>query len=178
MNQPLRELLLLRHAKSNWKDDTLADLERPLADKGKKSLCKIAHWLQEQALIPDLILISPAKRTRQTLKRLKLPKNIPTEIHTELYMANLETFKKLLSGVPSQYERVLIIGHNPGLESLMHFLSQKQPNLPSKLFPTASLAHFVMPHHWQSLSQGSARLTQFIRPKDIQLPFNNETDCP
>ncbi|PLA74260.1 phosphoglycolate phosphatase [Hydrogenovibrio sp. SC-1] len=178
MNQPLRELLLLRHAKSDWKDDTLTDLDRPLADKGKKSLCKVAYWLNDQDLIPDLILVSPAKRTHQTLKRLKLPRGIPTEVHTELYMADLETFKKLLAQVPNQYERVLIIGHNPGLESLMQFLSQKQHAHSSKLFPTASLAHFVMPFHWQDLAQGCARLTQFTRPKDIHLPTNAETDCP
>lgn len=177
MNQPLRELLLLRHAKSDWKDDTLTDLERPLADKGKKSLCKVAYWLNEHQLIPDLILVSPAKRTHQTLKRLKLPRDIPTEVHIELYMADLDAFKALLAQVPSQYERVLIIGHNPGLESLMQFLSQKLPNHSSKLFPTASLAHFVMPFDWHDLSHGCARLTQFIRPKEIVLPDNRETDC-
>lgn len=176
MNQPLRELMLLRHAKSDWKDDTLADLERPLADKGKKSICKISHWLHDQALLPDLILVSPAKRTRQTLKRLKLPKTIPIEVHTELYLANLTTLTSLLAQVPSHYERVLIIGHNPGLEALMRFLSQKQQNHTLKLFPTASLAHFVMPFNWQTLNAGSGRLTQFIRPKDITLPTPDEVD--
>jgi len=162
--------MLLRHAKSDWKDESLADLDRPLADKGKKTLCKISHWLNDHDLIPDLILVSPAKRACQTLKRLKLPKNIPTQVHNELYLANLDTLKTLLSTVPTQYELVLVIGHNPGLEALMHFLSQKQEPHSSKLFPTASLAHFVMPFHWQHLTPGSARLTQFIRPKDITLP--------
>ncbi len=172
MTKPiLRELILLRHGKSDWKNNLL-DIDRPLDDRGKKAVLKMRGWLKEQDLLPDLILTSPAKRTLQTLNRINPDGSISSIQVKELYLANLNTLLKVLAETPAA-ERVLIIGHNPGLEQLLAFLSQAQieSNLPSdtKLFPTAALAHFIMPENWQSLSAGQGKLSQLIRPKDLKL---------
>lgn len=163
----LRELILLRHAKSDWKDDQHSDIERPISAKGKKQATKVAKWLQDHALLPDLILVSPAKRAQQTYRRIC--KECPSESITldELYLAELDTLKTVLAKVKNAH-RVMIIGHNPGLEQLYRFLLPPQPNEQPHLFPTASIAHFILPNCWQQLESGDGKLQQFVRPKDIK----------
>lgn len=166
MTHKLRELILLRHAKSDWKDDDHSDIERPISSKGKKQAIKVARWLQDNALTPDLILVSPAKRAQQTFRRIC--KECPSEFRTidELYLAELDTLKQVLAQIHGVH-RVMIIGHNPGLEQLYRFLLHQEPNPETQLFPTASIAHFILPGSWQNLESGDGKLQQFIRPKDI-----------
>ncbi len=168
MASKLRELMLLRHAKSDWKQPDLMDIDRPLSDKGKKNALKMGKWLKSQNLMPDLILVSPAQRAQQTLRRIcsECPANKITV--DELYLAELNTLQKVLADAPAAM-RVMIIGHNPGLEHLYRFLHNEQEEDSIHLFPTASLAHFILPQDWHNLEQGDGKLTQFIRPKDIQL---------
>lgn len=169
MSKQLRELMLLRHAKSDWKEPELPDIERPISDKGKKSACKISNWLIQNNVLPDLVWVSPAKRAQQTLKRLNLPKEIPVETQELLYLANTDQLKDLLSKIPEKFGRVMFIGHNPGFEKLMRqLMATDDPNKP-ELFPTATLAHFILPNQWHDLSTGDAKLINFVRPKDITL---------
>lgn len=166
MSQPLRELLIIRHAKSDWSDETLPDIERPLSEKGKKQACKIGNWLQEQGLLPDLILVSPATRAQQTLSRLMRhwESKPPSETLNSLYNADLETLFQALQQVPSQAGRVAIIGHNPGLEQLLAWLTGTKEN--SDL-STCAVAHLIMPTDWKTLHEGVAKRTQLITPKDV-----------
>jgi len=174
MPAKLRELILLRHAKSEWKSPDLADIERPLSERGKKNASKMGRWLKEQALIPDLILVSPAQRAQQTLRRICSTFSANVVTVDALYLADLPTLLHTLSETPSA-ERVMVIGHNPGLEVLFEFLNHKSSqnihNAESTetvtLFPTCSLAHFILPQTWQSLEKGDGKLLQFIRPKDL-----------
>ncbi|WP_319381007.1 phosphohistidine phosphatase SixA [Thiomicrorhabdus sp.] len=166
----LRELLLIRHAKSDWKQSQdLLDIERPLAEKGKKQAKKIGLWLKQQEIFPDLILVSPAIRAQQTLKRIC--SECPTETRTvdELYNADLETLIKTLSTTPKKAERVMLIGHNPGLEELFQYLKSDRTPSEIQLFPTASIAHFILPGDWSHLEAGDGKLQQFVRPKEIHL---------
>ncbi len=174
MSAKLRELILLRHAKSEWKQSELADIDRPLSDRGKKNATKMGRWLKKHTLIPDLILVSSAQRAQQTLRRIcsEFSTNVVTV--DALYLADLPTLLQTLSETPPA-ERVMIIGHNPGLETLFNFLnheaSQNIHNTENTetvtLFPTCSLAHFILPQTWQTLEKGDGKLLQFIRPKDL-----------
>ena len=167
MASKLRELMLLRHAKSDWKQPGLIDIARPLSDKGKKNALKIGKWLKSQNLMPDLILVSPAQRAQQTLRRICSECSANTVTVDELYLADLDTLRKILADAPAA-ERVMIIGHNPGLERLYRFLHNEPEEDAIHLFPTASLAHFILPQDWNNLEQGDGKLTQFIRPKEIK----------
>lgn len=162
----LRELMLLRHAKSDWKQSDVQDLERPISDKGKKNALKMGKWLKAQSLLPDLILVSPAKRAQQTLRRICSECPATAITVDSLYLADLETLLEILSEAPNA-ERVMIIGHNPGLERLYRFLHNEPENDAIHLFPTASLAHFILPNDWSHLEAGDGKLQRFIRPKDI-----------
>ena len=164
----LRELILLRHAKSDWKGENQADIDRPLSDKGKKNAQKVGKWILQNNLTPDLILTSPAKRAKQTLRRICNECGTQTITVNELYEANLESLKEILAQAPA-VERLMIIGHNPGLERLFNFLQKNIEEQETHLFPTASLAHFVLPREWSQLQSGDGRLIHFVRPKEITL---------
>lgn len=172
MTTKLRELMLLRHSKSEWKNSELADIDRPLSDRGKKNASKMGRWLKEHAHIPDLILVSPAKRAQQTLRRVCSDFSVNSITVDPLYLADLNTLLKVLSEAPSA-ERIMIIGHNPGLEMLFAFLNHEESQQQTQnsdsvtLFPTTSLAHFILPQSWHTLEKGEGKLIQFIRPKDI-----------
>lgn len=165
----LRELIILRHGKSDWKTSA-DDFDRPLADRGKKAANKIHRWLSEEMLFPDLVLCSPAKRAMQTLKRVCPEAKANTLFDPELYLADLPTLLTRLAEVQNA-SRVMLIGHNPGLESLVSYLQATE--LPSsqqqdtKLFPTAALAHFIMPSSWQNLEPGAGKLANFIYPRNL-----------
>lgn len=174
MNQPLRELFLLRHAKSDWKDKTLDDIQRPISDKGKRAACKISHWIQANQLQPSLVWVSPAKRAQQTLRRLQLPANTQIKTVDSLYLASSTELLTLLTEVPNDINKVMLIGHNPGFEMLLSHLTHQERVVDTPLFPTAALAHFIMPNDWKNLPHGSARLANFIKPKQIQLPNSKE----
>lgn len=169
-DEHLRELFLVRHAKSDWKEDT-PDIERPICEKGKKAASRLGEWLLENNMIPDYVLVSPAKRTQQTLRRLNFDKEA-TVIKTidKLYMAELKDLKELLKEIPKHYEKVMLIGHNPGFEALRQYLEKKPDciDCEADLFPTGTLAHFILPNNWKKLPQGAGKLMQFIRPKDTK----------
>ncbi len=174
MPTKLRELMLLRHAKSEWKNTEIADIDRPLSDRGKKNASKMGRWLSSSSLTPDLILVSPAYRAQQTLRRMGSHMDVNTITIDALYMADLNNLLQILSETPKA-ERVMVIGHNPGLEELFEYLnfeamptnlSTSQAN-PVTLFPTAAFAHFILPNEWHALEKGDGKLIQFIRPKDL-----------
>lgn len=171
MPNRLRELILLRHAKSDWKEDGLADIDRPLSDRGRKNAAKMGKWIQQQNLTPNLILTSPARRAQQTLKRICNECGSETQVIDDLYEAELDNLKHILANAPD-VDRLMIIGHNPGLERLFNFLHKHTDETETHLFPTASLAHFVLPDDWNELNSGDGRLIQFIRPKEIRLTAN------
>lgn len=167
MANKLRELLLVRHAKSDWREPNQEDIDRPLSEKGKKNAKKVGRWLRECNLMPDLILVSPAKRAQQTFKRICNECPSLSQTVDALYLAELDELKQVLANI-NEHGRVMIIGHNPGLEKLYRFLRNDSLQDETHLFPTASVAHFILPEDWQSLEAGDGKLQQFVRPKDIK----------
>src|SRR5262249_43169550 len=113
-------LSLLRHVKSSWSDARLKDIERPLSVRGEKAAPRMGAFMARQGLAPDLILCSPSVRTRETLD-LVLPrlKAAPEVVYEDaLYLANPATMLKRLRKVAASVRHTMIIGHNPGLQSL------------------------------------------------------------
>ena len=163
-----RELLLLRHGKSDWSAGT-DDFYRPLKKRGKRGARLIAEWLTQQGLVPDHIISSSATRAVDTAHRVRKALNLLTPgICTDerIYGAAREQLLDVLTGCPPQANRVLLVGHNPGLEDLLLYLVPTPPMIPAngKLLPTAALAQLLMPDEWQSITGGSARLLNLTRP--------------
>lgn len=161
-----KELLILRHGKSSW-DVDCDDFHRPLVERGKRGAEQIGIWLQQQKLLPDFILSSPAVRAIETAKRCCKAMGIgEAYIYQEprIYEANFATLKALLNECPHQAQRVMIVGHNPGLEHLLADLV----NLPvpqsetGKTLATATLAHLGLAEYWSQTSSGCGQLNTII----------------
>ncbi|MEA3639173.1 MAG: histidine phosphatase family protein [Lamprobacter sp.] len=168
-----RELLLLRHAKSDWDTDTGSDIERPLAKRGKRDAPRIGEWLYREGLVPSLILSSTAERARETTLRVCKGldyKKRDIKWEPAIYEADLETLLRLLADYEHAPSTVLMVGHNPGLEDLLRYLAEDDldERKDEKLLPTAALARLEMPDDWCSLEAGSAVLSRVIRPKALK----------
>ena len=172
-----RELLILRHGKSDWSED-VDDFHRPLKDRGKRGAQRIGVWLQRQELVPDYIIASPAVRALETARKISKAMNMDgRQIKQEpaIYAASLPDLLKVLGGCPNKARRVMIVGHNPGLETLLIHLSKDNIPLPKdgNLLPTATLARLKLPDDWRELKAGCGELKSITRPKGLpkKYPF-------
>lgn len=163
----MKTLLLMRHAKSSWKEKNTSDHERPLNKRGRRDAPRMGHLLQERELTPQLILSSSALRSRQTAELVAETAGYSAEVMylDELYMAEPDGYIAALRKLPDTVERVLLIGHNPGLETLLQMLSNRIESL-----PTAVLADISLPiDEWGVLSNNvEGDLVEIWRPKEIQ----------
>lgn len=170
-----QELLILRHAKSSWNDDTVSDFDRPLNKRGMRDAPRIGAWMRDQGLRPELILCSPAARARATLAAINEVLEVPEsqiQLHDAIYEANRSTLLDLLRKVPANVHRAMMIGHNPGLETLTEYLSDRP--LEPGFMKTATLARLLLKSPWEDLAQSSAVLESLMTPK--QLPGDPEDD--
>lgn len=164
------ELLLLRHAKSDWSID-MDDFSRPLKKRGRKAAKRIGRWLYEQRLIPDTILCSPAERTLMTAQRVCRQLDIDESAiicDPRIYEADAQTLLTVLK-TSCHEQRVLLVGHNPGLEDLLLKLTPHSVPLSAngKCLPTAALAQLTFESEWTDLAEGSAQLVALIRPDSL-----------
>lgn len=171
----MRTLYLLRHAKSSHDDPTLADHDRPLAPRGIKATPVVADHLRDAGVVPDVLLCSSARRTRQTLELLgdAVPAECDVRIEDGLYQASADALLERVRALPDGAPRAMLIGHNPALERLARVLAASGERLDrmTKKFPTAALATLEAPiDRWSDLAPGSARLAGFVRPKDLDAP--------
>jgi phosphohistidine phosphatase len=167
-----RRLYLLRHAKSSWKDDGLADHDRPLARRGRRAAKAISRHLRERGVAPELVLCSTARRAREALERIE-PALGRGAIRAEpgLYGAGAAELLERLHEIAPPVRSVMVIGHNPALEQLALRLARHGPTvreLEAK-FPTGALATLAFRGPgWAALDRGTAELIEFIRPRDLE----------
>jgi phosphohistidine phosphatase len=168
----MRRVYLLRHAKSSWKDRSLADRDRPLAGRGKRAAKAVAGHLEAEGIRPDLVLCSPARRTRETLERVEAAFGDRVEARFEdaLYGASAAELLDSLRALPAEVKSVMIIGHNPGLEDLALALASEgaeRARMDEK-YPTAALATIDLPtDSWRTIERGSGELIAYVRPRDL-----------
>src|SRR3954463_15885238 len=120
----MKTLLLLRHAKSSWKDSDIDDHERPLNKRGKKDAPRMGRLLLDEGLVPDLIVSSSAKRCRRTADEVMGASSYRGEarITGDLYEADGNKLREFLTTLDDRFNRVLLIAHNPGMEQLVEAL--------------------------------------------------------
>jgi len=169
----VKRVLLLRHAKSSWKDPGLGDRDRPLAPRGRRAVAALARHLRETGSSPDLVLCSPAVRARQTLEGVApgIRPDVAVEIDEALYGAGATELLERLTRLPAAVDVVLVIGHNPGLEELAAGLAgagdrSVRARMAAR-FPTGALATFDTPGEWADLTWGRAALADFVVPRDL-----------
>lgn len=162
----MKTLLLLRHAKSSWKHPELADHDRPLNKRGKRTAPIMGELLQNEDLIPDFILCSSAMRAHHTALLVAKACTYKGKIKQtrKLYLADPEAYIQVLRQVAEKHARVLVVGHNPGLESLIEALTDE-----AMAMPTAALAYIELSlQHWSDLEMNTqCKLVNVWRPKDL-----------
>jgi len=114
----LRRIFLLRHAKSDWNDPGVVDHERPLNKRGKRSAGELPATLQREQLQPGLVLVSTARRAKETAEHLGL--DLAAE--PKLYNASANDLLARLRTLPDSVQSVMLVGHNPGMEDLANWL--------------------------------------------------------
>ncbi|HSG88539.1 MAG TPA: histidine phosphatase family protein [Pseudomonadales bacterium] len=174
-----RTLMLLRHGKSSWKDDTVDDFDRPLAGRGKRDGATFGRRLARRLPAPDLVLCSTARRARDTLAFL-IPELVdPAVVHYEdgLYLASADALLARLRALTGDPQRVLLVGHNPGLTDLVNLLVDGATPAIANL-PTFGVAIFTVTASsgdgpaqaadaaWTELAAGKVRLQDLLRPRD------------
>jgi phosphohistidine phosphatase len=168
-------LMLLRHAKSSWASPGPVDIERPLSTRGKRAAEAIAETMRERALLPDLILCSPAKRTRETLARVQkvIGDKCPVEIVNELYEPAAGDYRVPIARHGGTAATLLVIGHNPVIQATALSLAasgeaEVRRALARKM-PTAALAVIDFPKmaRWADLTSAEGSLATFITPSGL-----------
>ena len=167
-NDAVKTLYLLRHAKSSWDDPGIPDRERVLAPRGRKASKRIASHLDREAIRPELVLCSPARRTRETLDRIGDALGAPKVVFDEqLYGADVGELLSRLREVPDRFGSVMLVGHNPGIADLLALLAADRSSLPGEV-PTGALATLSVPvDDWAELAPESARLDAFVVPREL-----------
>jgi phosphohistidine phosphatase len=170
----MKTLYLLRHFKSSWKDKDLEDFDRPLGKRGRRAGELMAAYVARNGIGPAQILCSPSRRTRETLDRMleSFGGAVPTRFEKGIYLADAPALLRRLRRL-GDTASVMIIGHNPGLETLARALvgsgeRDARIRLASK-FPTGALAVLSANiENWRELEAGCARLDAFVRPRDLE----------
>lgn len=162
----MKTLLILRHAKSSWGNANLSDFERPLNKRGQRDAPRMGRLLADEGLTPDLIITSSAERALTTAELAALGSGYEAEliVSRQLYHADPEDYLALLRANGGAAERVLVVGHNPGIESLVEDLTGMYQRM-----PTAALALVRLPiESWAELSGETAgKLAVVWRPKEL-----------
>ena len=164
----MKRLTILRHAKSSWDDAQLKDFDRPLNDRGWKAARRMGREIKQRGMHFDFVLASPAARVRETLDGLreKLDLNIEVRFEPRVYLASEAVLLELIRELPDAIEAPLVVGHNPGLQSLVFALTDDQRV--SEKFPTAALASIaVRVRRWADLKPGGGKLAELILPKEL-----------
>ena len=160
----MKHLYLIRHAKSDWSDESKSDFERGLNKRGKKAILSMAHALKEKKVMPDLILSSSAKRAKLTAKGLAKEIGYTGAIKyiDTLYMAEQETVHALIQNVNDKYDTLFIVGHNPETTELCNMMIDEYIDN----VPTLGIVALNLPIvHWKKLKMGVNQLKFFIYPK-------------
>jgi len=171
----MKTLILMRHAKSDWNAGNTADHDRSLSDRGRVAAPAMGRWLQDQNLFPDLVLCSTAVRAKETLALVRpyLPQDVPTQLLERLYLAlPREMLVVLGKSQDAGLSTILLVGHNPGIGSLAHWLSaQGDPKYLAQMqdkFPTGAVAVIDFDIvSWQELDNEQGRLRAFKTPKQL-----------
>jgi len=170
-----RHLLLLRHAKSSWDDEALADFDRPLAPRGQQAAPRMGLEIARRGWLPELVYVSPAQRTRETwqLAAAQWPAPLPEAIfHDSIYGALANDLFALTRAAPQEIGTLLVIGHNPGLEIFAAQLAGPGSDADAvssleEKFPSGALARLAFDGDWAELRPGGARLSHCLRPRDL-----------
>lgn len=164
----MKMIRIMRHAKSDWSRPSLRDVDRPLNKRGRRDAPRMGRWMREHGSTPGLVVSSPALRARETAEAVCAAMGYEGEVRFrgELYPGSVRTTFEVLASLPPDVDHVLLIGHNPHLESLVSALAAGG-RLQLKL-PTAAVALLECDvERWAGAGERSAVLRGLVTPKQL-----------
>jgi len=160
----MKTLYILRYGKSSWDDNNLEDFDRPLNRRGEVTAPYIGEVMSRNGFEPEAILSSPAVRARSTAELVKKGGGLAAQIQFDerIYEASPATLCGVASEVSDEFRSAMIVGHNPGMEGLILFLTERLESM-----PTAGLAVIDLDiPRWKDIDAKTGTLRTLIRPKD------------
>ncbi|MDO5498808.1 MAG: histidine phosphatase family protein [Propionibacteriaceae bacterium] len=169
--RPDRILVVMRHAKSSWSTG-LPDHQRPLSGRGRRDGVAAGEWLAHRGQVPELTLVSTSERTRQTLARAQRggAEFGRVEFAAALYAGDEHDLLELIRATGRSVRRLLLIGHNPALESLIYLLARRVGNpdwwaAMDVKFPTSAIAEIGFDGDWSDVEPGVGALMAYAVPR-------------
>lgn len=160
----MKTLYILRHAKSSWDKPDLADFDRPLNERGLIAAPFMGEIIYDRQFQPDVLLVSPAKRSKQTAILVKETAELKARIKYDdrIYEASPQILLQVVAETDNKHESVMLVGHNPGIEGFIRYLTGKTVQM-----PTASLAVIELNvKGWRDTDADDGKLETVIRPKE------------
>lgn len=161
----MKTLYLLRHAKSSWKDPELQDYDRPLNGRGMETAPLVGRFIRKRKLRFDLLISSPATRARQTAALVKESAGLSAELlyDERIYEADAARLLEVITQAAESADALMLVGHNPGMEELLTFLTGEEQHM-----PTAALACVALDvDKWGKARARTGRLEWLVRPKEL-----------
>jgi phosphohistidine phosphatase len=168
----MKYLFILRHAKAAYMEPNFDDFDRPLATVGTQTISILLDKTKDLTDIPEIVLCSAARRTRETLEGLRgrLPSFCTVTFDEDLYLASRPQLVAKIHQVDDQYSRLMLVGHNPGLEQLISWLlGDETDSSVIKSLPTCGFVKIALDvASWALVDQGMGRLKDYIVPEEPQ----------
>lgn len=170
----MKSVTLLRHAKSSWDDPSLDDFDRPLNERGREAAKRMGEEMRRLELAIDLALVSSAARAAETFELVlgQWGADVQWKVEPRLYLASPDEMLAIIAAVANDVERLVVVGHNPGMYQLALLLSagdesQARRRAAAK-YPTGALAEISLPiDDWKDVRESEGRLVRFLRPRDL-----------
>lgn len=161
----MKKLVIIRHAKSDWKDTTLDDFDRPLNERGLKNAPFMGKFLSHKNIIPDTIISSPALRTMQTAELIAKEVSYEKAIipNQYIYEAYVNTLQEIVSFIYDENEVVFLVGHNPGVSALAYMLCDLKESIPT----CATVEIDFECDSWGDVSKENSTLVSYDFPKKL-----------
>ena len=160
-----RSLFIVRHAKSSWSDPTLADFQRPLNERGLKAAPLMGRFMREHGYVPGKIISSPATRARHTAQLFKEGGEFEAEIEFDgrIYEASPRAWTEIVTELPDDHSSVMLVGHNPGMEGFIRYLTGDYERM-----PTAAVAVIELDlKRWDKIGEQCCTLHKVFRPREL-----------
>src|SRR5436853_7391657 len=161
----MKKLLLLRHAKSSWKDGSPRDFDRPLNKRGLKAAPMVGEMIRKRKLRPELVLSSPAERAKETTRLVCDAAGLIVVARYEdgIYEASARRLLEIVSRIEDAVNTAMLVGHNPGLEELLAILTDEPHRM-----TTATLAGIELSiERWNEVTSGTGKLQWIVKPKEL-----------
>lgn len=179
----MKILTLLRHAKSTWDDPVARDFDRPLNPRGRRAARAVGAEIKAQGLRFDRVVASPALRVVETLEEVGAGYGRPIAplFDQRIYLASTATLLDIVHAAGAEVERLLLVGHNPGMESLVLLLTRADDNVlraqVQVKYPTGTLAEIAFDlDRWDEVAEGKGRLERLILPRELDPGLGPDED--